>query len=339
MSPSSHVNFVRVVYIEAQHTSQRTQLGRRRARRASNPAHLVTVVAVVAVVALTALPSVDLAKLAAHRALPVARSVDISDTMAVAVARVPRPLLHQAARIARTSAPSLPKLLTPRRVARLSRLTSLYTLTLLTQIRLVLLRRLPSLLARQVSRLTTPVVASRLLRKQVRANVRRVLSRLLQQLALRAVLGLLPLGLSPMILSALSALVGSAASNAAALLAAQVVALLPQEMVTRVLEEIRAHAGAVRETIGEEVSKRIEGVNVAEYIGMIEWGRFVEYVKTRVELENLVDLPGMREMISEWIARVSTVQIQEVAGEWMARVVAVAGEGGILASPKAILAT
>lgn len=226
-----------------------------------------------------------------------------------AVRSIPRPLLSQAVRIARHS-------LTPRAVSRLSRLSSLYALTILSQLRYVLARRIPALIARQVSRITTPVYASKILRSQVRSNVRRLLSRLLQQLALRAVLGLLPLGLSPLLLSALSALVGSAASNAAAVVASQVVGLLPQDTVTRVLEEIRLHAEAVREVIGEEIRRKFEVGSVVEYVRLIEWAQW------RLSIERLAGLEGVQMAVREMVARVVTT----------------IGESAILPSPKALLA-
>lgn len=229
--------------------------------------------------------------------------------MAVAV-RVPRPLLAQAVRIARRSA------LSPRSVSRLSRLTSLYTLAVLSRLRYALARRLPALLSRQVARLTTPVYASKLLRAQVRSNVRRLLSRVLQQLALRAVLGLLPLGLSPLLLSALSALVGSAASNAASVVASQVVALLPQDAVTRVLEEMRLHADAVREVLGDEIRRRLEVGSVVEYIRVMEWAQW------RLSLERMAGLEG----------------VQEAMREMASRIVSALGESAIKPSPKALLA-
>lgn len=233
----------------------------------------------------------------------------LSNNMAVAVRAVPRPLLSQAVRIVRRSA-------TPRALARLSRLSSLYTLTLLSRLRYVLARRIPALVVRQVARITTPVYASKLLRSQVRSNVRRLLSRLLQQLALRAVLGLLPLGLSPLLLSALSALVGSAASNAAAVLASQVVGLLPQDTVTRMLEEIRLHADAVREVIGDEIRRTFQVGSVVEYIQLIEWAQW------RLSLERMAGLDGVQEALKEMVARV----------------ISAVGESAIMPSPKALLA-
>ncbi|EKD04101.1 hypothetical protein A1Q2_01576 [Trichosporon asahii var. asahii CBS 8904] len=135
------------------------------------------------------------------------------------------------------------------------------------------------------------------------------------QLALRAVLGLLPLGLSPLLLSALSALVGSAASNAAAVLASQVVGLLPQDTVTRVLEEIRLHADAVREVIGDEIRRTFQVGSVVEYIQLIEWAQW------RLSLERMAGLDGVQEALKEMVARV----------------ISAVGESAIMPSPKALL--